>query len=64
MNCLNVKISLSNDRPIPIVKDIVLHPQIRCSLVCGVDFGKPSFTWSQGVRLVWDNGGLVLLDSE
>ena len=64
MSCLNVAIELSNSTPIVKVFDRGAHLVASCSLVCSVGFGAPSYSWSEGVRLLWDNGSLVLLDSE
>lgn len=61
MSCLNVNISLKNETIKPTITDIGGHLKVKCSLVCSVT-DEPSFGWTKGVRLLWDNGGLVLID--
>lgn len=64
MSCLNVTIALSNSTPTVNVIDRGAHLVASCSLVCSVGLGAPSYSWSESVRLLWDNGGLILIDSE
>lgn len=76
MSCLKIAYKLLNTIPTPKATDASAHPKVscallnnliaRCSLVCGLDVApsEPSFAWSQGVRLLWDNGGLILIDNE
>ena len=64
MGCLNVNISLKGDTISPAITDVGRHLRVRCSIVCdatSLEQGD-SFTWSDGVRLLWDNGGLILID--
>ena len=63
MSCLNINISLKNETIKPTIKSIGEHLKVKCSLVCGVSLAdEPSFAWSEGVRLLWDNGELILID--
>ena len=64
MSCLNVTITLSNNTPSIKVSDVGAHLVASCSLVCGVGLGEPSYAWSDNIRLLWDNGGLILIDRE
>lgn len=54
MSCLNVIIKLADEES---------RPQIRCSLVCGVSMSEEdAFSWSDDVRLLWDDGTLIAID--
>lgn len=54
MNCLQVNITKITQSPIVTIKDIVTHPRVNTSLVCGIDL-----SW-EGVS---DDGGTFLYDS-
>ena len=64
MSCLNITIALSNSTPNIEVVDASSHLLASCSLVCSVGADEPSYMWAQGVKMLWDNGGLILIDSE
>lgn len=64
MSCLNLTITLSNKTPSIEISDVGSHLKAYCSLVCDLGFVGQSYAWSDSVRLVWDNGGLVLIDRE
>ena len=66
MSCLNVNMSLLNEAIKPTIVSIGEHLNARCSLVCSATFVQEeegaSFAWGNGIRLLWDNGGLILID--
>lgn len=57
-------IKLSNSTPTVKVFDRGAHLVASCSLVCSVGLGAPSYSWLEGVRLLWDNGSLILIDNK
>ena len=54
MNCLQVNITKITQSPKVIIRDIVTHPRVNTSLVCGIDIN-----WED----VLDKGGAILCDS-
>lgn len=73
MGCLNANITKKHSivavvtkgysNIVPTLSDVATHPIANISLVCSID-NQPSFAWGDDIRLLWDNGGLILIDKE
>lgn len=64
MNCLQVNITKITEPLTVTIKDIVTHPRVNTSLVCGIDLSWEGISDEEGTSLYDSSGDNLLIKKQ